>query len=389
MNKRSIFLFTLLLLPVQRVWALDVLDVVNEEQLEKLSETSLHHVVGSAENQIEKDELELLDVEIVEEDGLTVPLEPSAQTGAAELPPQAAQCTPMVQTTAALTLFEDVSKIIPVQQPKKKRYIYFTWGYNRNFHTTSDATFQTKDGTFTIHDAIGYDRPSYDWRDYVYPQRIPIPQYNLRVGYEINDNWDIVAGLDHMKWVFQNQYRYEVTGDYNHTVFVPHPSGDPALLQGLSFDEVKETGDMRWLSFDHTNGYNYVHVGGIYKSNLFTSANGNWKLDTGLGFGAGLMVPQTTVKYHQDGWWNWEGVDNNFHIAGFGGHAEAKMQLGYKNFFIEPVVRGTYIKINNALVQSSGEKLSHTPIGSIQFIVQAGYKIPLRYRKAQKALQVP
>jgi hypothetical protein len=184
-----------------------------------------------------------------------------------------------------------------------------------------------------------------------------------------------------MKWVFDNQLKYEVTGDYNHTVFVPDPSGDPALLTGLTFDQVKQTGDVRWLSFEHTNGYNYVHAGAIYKSNLFTSRNGDFKIDTGIGAGAGIMVPQTTVKYHQDTWWNWQGVDNQFHVAGFGGHAEAKIQLGYKNFFIEPVVRGTYIKINNALVQSQGEVLEHTPIGSIQFIVQGGYKIPIKERK--------
>jgi hypothetical protein len=259
--------------------------------------------------------------------------------------------------------------------------IYFSWGYNRGFHSKSDATFKTADGTFTIHDTVGRDRQSKDILDYVIPSRIPIPQYNLRIGYQLNDHWDIVAGLDHMKWVFDNQLKYEVTGDYNHTVFVPDPSGDPALLTGLTFDQVKQTGDVRWLSFEHTNGYNYVHAGAIYKSNLFTSRNGDFKIDTGIGAGAGIMVPQTTVKYHQDTWWNWQGVDNQFHVAGFGGHAEAKIQLGYKNFFIEPVVRGTYIKINNALVQSQGEVLEHTPIGSIQFIVQGGYKIPIKERK--------
>ena len=80
-------------------------------------------------------------------------------------------------------------------------------------------------------------------------------------------------------------------------------------------------------------------------------------------------------------------MDNNFHVAGFGGHAEAKLQFEYKNFFIEPIVRGTYIKINNALVQESGEKLEHTPIGSVQFIVQGGYKIPLSKRKRKPTPQ--
>lgn len=350
---------------------------LSEQKIDELSAISKDHVIKSSENQITGEELELIDVELVYEQAPIMLSNPIALHPLS--PDPSPLCFPQRQSPLE-SLTKDVESVFKVDPPKK-RMIYFSWGYNRGFHSKSDATFKTADGTFTIHDAVGHDRQSKDILDYVIPSRIPIPQYNLRIGYQLNDHWDIVAGLDHMKWVFDNQLKYEVTGDYNHTVFVPDPSGDPALLTGLTFDQVKQTGDVRWLSFEHTNGYNYVHAGAIYKSNLFTSRNGDFKIDTGIGAGAGIMVPQTTVKYHQDTWWNWQGVDNQFHVAGFGGHAEAKIQLGYKNFFIEPVVRGTYIKINNALVQSQGEVLEHTPIGSIQFIVQGGYKIPIKERK--------
>jgi hypothetical protein len=352
---------------------------LGDAKIDELSEVSKNHVVKSAEQNILPEEIELIDVELVYESD-PIPLVQSPSTESKEMSAETPLCFPQ-NTNPIEKLTKQVDDILKTDPPKKKRYIYFTWGYNRGFHSKSDATFTTKDGTFTIHDAVGYDRPSKDYRDYLYPERIPIPQYNLRVGYKLNEKWDIVAGLDHMKWVFDNKVKYEISGDYNHTLFVPHDSGDPALLTGLTFDQVKQTGDARWLSFEHTNGYNYAHLGAVYKTNLFTSKNGNFKIETGLGAGAGLMIPQTTVKYHQDGWWNWQGVDNNFHIAGFGAHGEAKIQFEYKNFFIEPVVRGTYIKVSNALVQNSGERLEHTPIGSIQFIVQGGYKIPIKERK--------
>jgi len=352
---------------------------ISDEKIEELSKTSKDHVLKSSENQISESELELLDVEFVLQSSDEIEGEEKKNTPST-YNDESPLCFPR-NDNPLTNLLSDVQKAFPLDPPKNKHMIYFTWGYNRNFHSKSDATFTTNSGTFTIHDAIGYDRPSKDILDYVVPSRIPIPQYNLRVGYVVNDHWDIVAGLDHMKWVFQNQFQYEVTGDYNQTVFVPHESGDPTLLTGLTFDQVKETGDMRWLKFDHTNGYNYAHLGGIYKTNLFESRNGDFKIDSGLGAGAGLMIPQTTVKYHQGTWWNLQGVDNQFHVAGYGGHAEAKLQFQYKNFFLEPVVRGTYIKVSNALVQESGEKLEHTPIGSIQFIVQGGYKIPLSQRK--------
>ncbi len=366
---------------LRQVIPFEELDKVSlkDSKIDDLANQSKEHVLKSSENQIQAGELELLDVEVVVE---TVPVAASASpTPVMPGQPHCTTCNiPVVNTNP---LPRDASPLVNVP-PKKKRFVYITWGYHRGFHTTSDATFKTASGTFTIHDAVGHDRQSKELLDYIHPTRIPIPQYNLKIGYEVNENWDIVAGLDHMKWVFQNDRRYEVTGEYNRTVFVPHPSGDPSLLSGLNFDQVKATGDMRWLYFDHTNGYNYAHVGAVYKKGLWHSKNNRFSLGVGGGAGAGLMIPQTTVKLHQDSWWNWEGVDNNFHIAGYGGHADAHVRLGLGNFFLQPTVRGTYIKIDNALVNSAGDRLEHTPIGSIQFIVEGGYKIPIGQRQKKK-----
>jgi hypothetical protein len=355
---------------------------LTDPTIDKLAEISRNHVIVSSNANIEKEELQLLDVELVIKDELP-PLQTS-ELFQRKQPTISATCFKPASSSPILNFSSDVGKILDVSKPKKKKYIYFSWGYHRGWHSKSDATFKTAGGTFTVHGAIGHDRPSMDPKDYYIPSRISIPQYNLRIGYEVNDNWDIVAGLDHMKWVFQRDYKYEFSGDYNHTLYVAHPSGDPHLLQGLTFDEVKATGDARWLSFEHTNGYNYAHLGAVYKTNLFTSRNQDFKISTGLGAGLGLMIPQTSVHFHQDGWWNWEGVDNNFHIAGYGGHAEAKIQFAYKNFFLEPMVRGTVIKVENALVNGSGASLEHTPIGSIQVMFQGGYKIPLKERQKKR-----
>ena len=352
---------------------------LGEAKIEELTKKSKDHVLKSSESQIQSGELELLDVEVVVE---TTPESVSASpTPTTPGQPHCATCNLPLLSTDPLP--KNTTPLVGTPT-KKKHYVYITWGYNRGFHSKSDATFKTASGTFTIHDAVGHDRQSTELLDYIHPERIPIPQYNLKIGYEVNENWDIVAGLDHMKWVFQNNRNYEISGDYNRTVFVPHASGDPGLLTGLNFDQVKATGDARWLSFDHTNGYNYAHLGAVYKKELWRSKNDRFSLGVGGGAGAGLMVPQTTVKFHQDSWWNWEGVDNNFHVAGYGGHADAHVRLGVGNFFMQPSIRGTYIKIDNALVNSNGDQLEHTPIGSIQFIVEGGYKIPIGQRQKKK-----
>jgi hypothetical protein len=354
---------------------------LGDARIEQLAKQSKEHVLKSAENQIKDSELELLDVEVVLE---TVPAKADVAPSPSPAPMGQTHCaTCHLPSGTADPLPKSTTPLVSTS-PKKKHFIYITWGYNRGFHSNSDATFKTASGTFTIHDAVGHDRQSTELLDYIHPERIPIPQYNLKIGYEVNENWDIVAGLDHMKWVFQNDRKYEISGDYNRTVFVPHSSGDPGQLTGLNFDQVKATGDARWLNFEHTDGFNYAHLGAVYKKELWRSKNERFSLGVGGGAGAGLMVPQTTVKFHQDNPSNWQGVDNKFHLAGYGGHADAHLRLGIGNFFMQPTVRGTYIKMENALVNSAGDRLEQTPIGSIQFIVEGGYKIPIGQRKKKK-----
>ena len=372
------------------------------EDIKKMSDESFNHLKNSVVEMkpLNINELELIGFEVILPKTSLFPPSKEAQFAKSALlnleqapliSGNLNHClTPKTVSGPALSLSTSVSDVlgkIDDQHKKEKRFnpgmIYFTWGYNRGFHSKSDATFKTKDGTFTIKDAVGHDRPSTELLDYIHPARIPIPQYNVRLGYQLNPNWSIEAGMDHMKWVFDPSLQYEVEGDYNRQVFVPHPT-DPAQLNGLNFSQVKETGDMRWLTFEHTDGYNYAFLGSVYKHNLFQSKNENFKIDALAGAGLGLMIPKTKVMFHQDGWWNWEGLDNRFKIAGYGVHAEGKLRMTYKKFFMEAAGRGTYIKVKNALVNDQKARLKHTPIASFQFIVQGGVQIPLSKKKTKK-----
>lgn len=282
------------------------------------------------------------------------------------------------QTNSILNKIED-------QNLKEKKFnpgqIYFIWGYNRAWHSKSDATFTTPEGTFTIKDAHGNDRPSTELKDYVIPSHFLIPQYNLRLGYQLTPNWSIEGGMDHMKWVFDNQRKYEVVGEYSNTVFVPDPN-DPANLFGLNFDQVKETGNMQWLKFEHTDGYNYAFVAGVYKHNLYSTQNDKFKIDALGGAGLGPMIPKTKVVMHQNSWWNFDGLDNKFHIAGLGSHVEGKLRLTYGPVFAEGAARFTYVKIKDALVDGSDtRRLEQTPISSLEIIGAVGITINTKKKK--------
>jgi hypothetical protein len=305
-------------------------------------------------------------------------------------------CNPLLKTpqnfsTPLGSLVHNSNQIIEKMENdnlKAKKFnpgqIYFIWGYNRGWHSKSDATFTTADGTFTIKDAHGNDRPSpFDPKIYFNPETMSIPQYNFRLGYQLTPKWSIEVGMDHMKWVFDPNRTYNVTGNYDRTVYVQDPN-DPHNLFGLNFDQVKQTGDMRWLTFEHSDGYNYAFVAGVYKHNLYSTRNEKFKVDALGGAGLGLMIPKTKVMFHQDNWWNFEGLDNKFHVAGFGGHAEGKLRLTYGPVFAEAAGRYTLIKVENALVNDQGARLEHSPISSFQFIGALGVSIPIAKKEKKK-----
>ena len=91
------------------------------------------------------------------------------------------------------------------------------------------------------------------------------------------------------------------------------------------------------------------------------------------------MVPKTKVMMHRDEMWQWKGLDNRFHLAGYGGHADARLKFTFwDRISLVGMVRGNVIKIDNALVYTDRDpeaRLSHTPIKSVQATVGLEVKI--------------
>jgi len=90
------------------------------------------------------------------------------------------------------------------------------------------------------------------------------------------------------------------------------------------------------------------------------------------------MVPRTDIRlYYQkdDGGSDRYGINNKFHIAGYGVHADARLKFTFwDKVFLQATVRGSRIKVKNALVDGAGASLEHTPINSVQVIGQIGYQ---------------
>ena len=218
---------------------------------------------------------------------------------------------------------------------KGKFYIF--WGGNRDFYTNSDITFTGKDYKFTIENVEAEDKPKGYHVDYVNPARMTIPQTNFRMGYFINDHYNISLGLDHMKYVMTQNQVVNYTGDYQN-------EGTNFYGETLPNGQVLLTED--FLTFEHTDGLNYINsefcrVDDISK--LFGIRNTDkFQINLTEGLGAGLLYPKTNAKLMQ------QERHDDFHVAGYGISAKAGLNFTfYKYFFIQTEIKGGYINMNS------------------------------------------
>jgi hypothetical protein len=277
---------------------------------------------------------------------------------------------------------EVASEMVPLAANMDKGKFYVMWGYHRGKHSRSDITFKTPDGTFTMHNVRGVDRPSKELTTYLDPTQMSQPQYNLRFGYMITDKIAIEIGTDHMKWVIDMSENYELTGEYNR----PFWHGTTSF----TLDELRAAGYNPPIHLEHTDGYNYVNAGVVYYQNLFTSVNKRWSMDAGIGAGFGGLVTKTNI-YIADGL---DGSvrhnDNQFQIAGYGLHADARLRISYrtrdgKHFFLMGTGRGVYGKVTNApFLDNYGGTIEHSGMTSRQLGIMGGVSIPVFEGKNKK-----
>jgi len=179
----------------------------------------------------------------------------------------------------------------------EKGTMFVFWGWNRAMFSKSDIHFKGYD--FVLHNVVAHDRPSDLSWDYINPGEVSKPQFNFRLGYFIKDNLAIVIAQDHMKYVMDQDQTVDFTGHIS----------DPTYAAMVQNGQVNLT-DEKFLTFEHTDGLNYINLGVEKYKNLY--AKENLEILWSYGGGLGLMFPKSNVKIFGN-----ERSDR-FHVAGFG-----------------------------------------------------------------------
>ena len=249
---------------------------------------------------------------------------------------------------------------------KGKFYIFYGW--NVSTYSTSDMRFKGSNFDFTLYDVVAKDRPSpFTVDKYFNAKNITIPQYDFRLGYYFKDNYDISFGIDHMKYVVQQNQEVEISGSISET---------GTSHDGTYSNELK-TITRNFLQFEHTDGLNYVNIDIRRTDDILKSENLTISLIEGLT--SGVVVPKSDVTLLSN-----ERSDK-FHWAGYGLGAVVGLNFTFfKHFFIQTEGKGGYINLPNVRVSknNSSDRASHAfKFG--QFNVVIGSK--LNFKKNKKS----
>jgi hypothetical protein len=233
-----------------------------------------------------------------------------------------------------LTVFsQEAIKIQEKYTAHNKGKFFVSWGGNRENYSKSDIHFKGADYDFTIYDVSAHDKPKGWHIDYINPGRMTIPQTNFRMGYFINDHYSVAIGVDHMKYVMDQDIAVNYTGTYpNRYTFGEAIANNQVLLTE------------QFLTFEHTDGLNYVNTEVSRHddiSKLFNIRDTD-KIQINLteGIGVGLLYPKTNAKVFS------KERHDDFHVSGYGASIKAGLNVTlYKHFYIQTELKGGYINM--------------------------------------------
>lgn len=242
----------------------------------------------------------------------------------------------------------------------KKGTVFVFWGWNRAGFTNSDIRFKGNGYDFTLENVVAHDRPSPLSLDYINPGTISIPQFNFRFGYFIQDNVALVMAQDHMKYVM----------DQNQTVSLKGNISDPVYAAMVQNGQVNLQ-DEQFLTFEHTDGLNYINLGLEKYQNLLSREK--FDIVWSYGGGMGMMMPKSNVKLFGN-----ERSDR-YHVAGFGLDARTNINLVFwKHWMARVEAKAGYINmfdIKTTLNNEPDKALQDFVFAQINFGIGYTFKI--------------
>jgi hypothetical protein len=264
--------------------------------------------------------------------------------------------TPLI--LASLIIIEVL--LVPIAMAEKSREDswYFLWGYNRSFYSESDIDFRGKlngvDYQFTLDNVAAEDGPVNFGAVYFDTRKWLIPQYNYRFGYHLDDHHVVSFGMDHMKFIMNQDQTVNIQGTTVENASLK--SYAPGSTRTLTED---------FLMYEHADGLNYFSLD-LETYDPFWS-NDKIAVKTMWGIGAGFVIPKSNVKLF-DGQRN-----DEFHFAGLGVSAKVAVQMEFlEDYFLRFTIKKGYLNLDDVLTTSGSNNKARQDFEFNQLIFSGG-----------------
>lgn len=207
----------------------------------------------------------------------------------------------------------------------------FSWGYNRSAYTNSNIRFVGNLYDFRLQGVSAHDqqRP-FSWK-YFSPTRLTVPQYNVRIGYNFKDFWNVSFGFDHMRYVIEDGQSVRVSGNI--------PAGVDPLWSGNFNDGQERAINKEHFQYQNTDGLNYVRLQVSRNLAPFPKfRNGNFTINWMYGASTGALVSFTDFTFEG---YRTERVSS---ISGYGLSLHTGLRfIFYKHFFLQGNFAGGFM----------------------------------------------
>ena len=217
-------------------------------------------------------------------------------------------------------------------KPTNKGKFFAHWGWNWASYSDSDIRFKGENYDFVLSDVKARDTPSkFSFKKYFGITNITKPQTNFRIGYFFKENYTISIGVDHMKYVVNNDQFVTIDG----TITIGNLKYDGIYNN----QKIQLTED--FLRLEHTDGLNYLNIELKRFDNIdhwFGFNSKNLQVNLTEGFGVGVLYPKTDTSLlgkerHDD-----------YHLSGWGVSAIAGLNVTFlKHFYIQSAYKIGYI----------------------------------------------
>lgn len=217
-------------------------------------------------------------------------------------------------------------------KPTNKGKFFAHWGWNWASYSDSDIRFKGENYDFVLSDVKARDTPSkFSFKKYFGITNITKPQTNFRIGYFFKENYTISIGVDHMKYVVNNDQFVTIDGTIS--------------IGNLKYDGIYNNQKIQltedFLRLEHTDGLNYLNIEVKRFDNIdhwFGFNSKNLQVNLTEGFGVGVLYPKTDTSLlgkerHDD-----------YHLSGWGVSAIAGLNVTFlKHFYIQSAYKIGYI----------------------------------------------